>query len=81
MIKKTKRILPLNKIDDLDDETYYFIKHLDKQVDEWQYKTKMAEETLFKVLGLINSNEDLAHFYCAKQEIRKPIEDYFKKVK
>jgi endonuclease IV len=40
-----------------------------------------AEETLNKVLDLINSSEDLAHFYSAKQEIRKPIEDYFKKVK
>lgn len=40
-----------------------------------------AEKTLKIVLDLINSNEDLVHFYTAKKEIRKPIEEYFKKVK
>ena len=40
-----------------------------------------AEQTLSVVLDLINSNEDLAHFHTTKKEIRKPIEDYFKKVK
>lgn len=78
---RKKKTLSLKEIEDLDDETYYYIKYLDKQIDNLQHKNKMAEETLKKVLDLINSNEDLAYFYSAKNEIRKPIEDYFKKVK
>ncbi len=50
-------------------------------VDKLTEKLNKAEETLKDVLDLINSNEDLAHFYSAKKEIRKPIEDYFKKAK
>lgn len=44
-------------------------------------KLEEAEKTLNKVLDLINSNEDLVHFHTTKNELRKPIEDYFKKVK
>lgn len=44
-------------------------------------KLEEAEKTLSKVLDLINSNEDLVHFDSTRKEIRKPIEDYFKKVK
>lgn len=40
-----------------------------------------AEQTLSVVLDLINSNEEICYFHKAKQEIRKPIEDYFKGVK
>lgn len=50
---------------------------LDKAVKDKQF----AEETLNKVYDLINSNEDLAHFYSTKEELRKPIEDYFRKAK
>lgn len=50
---------------------------LGKAVKDKQF----AEETLNKVYDLINSNEDLVHFYSTKEELRKPIEDYFKKVK
>lgn len=44
-------------------------------------KLEEAEKTLNKVYDLINSNEDLVHFDSTRKEIRKPIEDYFKKVK
>lgn len=44
-------------------------------------RLEFAEETLKKVLDLINSNEEIAYFYTSKKQIRKPIEDYFKKVK
>ena len=40
-----------------------------------------AEDTLNKVYDLINSNEEIVYFQSARKEIRKPIEDYFKKVK
>ena len=81
MNKKSKRILPINKIDDLDDETYNFIKYQDKQIDDLLYNIKYAEETLRKVQDLINSNEDICFFYSAKKEFNKPINDYFRKVK
>lgn len=44
-------------------------------------KLEIAEDTLKQVQDLINSNEEICYFHTAKQEIRKPIEDYFKKVK
>lgn len=40
-----------------------------------------AEETLNKVLDLINSSEILVTFPSEKKAIRKPIENYFRKVK
>lgn len=52
-----------------------------KKVADIEVKLKYAEETLNKTLDLINNNEDLAHFFTTKKEIRKPIEEYFKKVK
>lgn len=42
---------------------------------------RKAEHTLRVVEDLINSNEELTHFSSVKKELRKPIEDYFKKVK
>ena len=81
MNKKSKRILPLNKIDDLDDETYHFIKYLDKQIDKLQWRVEEAEDTLNKTLDLINSSEELTYFNNEKKTIRKPIEDYFKRWK
>lgn len=50
---------------------------LDKAVKDKQF----AEDTLNKVYDLINSNEEIFYFKTAKQELRKPIEDYFRKVK
>ena len=44
-------------------------------------RLEQAENTLNRVLDLINSNEDLAYFHSTKKEIRKPIEDYFKGVR
>jgi hypothetical protein len=44
-------------------------------------KLNEAEEVLNKVLDLINSSEILVTFPSEKRIIRKPIEDYFKKVK
>ena len=52
-----------------------------KKINDKAKKLEEAEKTLNKVFDLINSNEDLAHFYSTKEELRKPIEDYFKKVK
>ena len=52
-----------------------YLKKLDKKVEQ----ITRAEYTLNKVLDLINSNEELAHFYTTKKELRKPIEDYFKR--
>lgn len=78
---RKKRVLSLKEIEELDDETYYYVQYLHKQIDKYKYKIDKAEETLKKVLDLINSNEDLAYFYSSKAQVRKPIEDYFKKVK
>ena len=44
-------------------------------------KLEIAEDTLKQVQDLINSNEEICYFYTAKQEIRKPIEEYFKRRK
>lgn len=44
-------------------------------------KLNEAEKVLNKVLDLINSSEILVTFPSEKKAIRKPIEDYFKKVK
>ena len=52
-----------------------------KRINAKAKKLDQAEKTLNRVLDLINSNEDLVHFESAKKEIRKPIEEYFKKVK
>lgn len=52
-----------------------------KKLNKLENKLKVAENTLNRVLDLINSNEELAHFYSVKEELRKPIEDFFKKVK
>ena len=52
-----------------------------KRINTKARRLDQAEKVLNKVLDLINSNEELAHFYSVKQEIRKPIEEYFKKVK
>lgn len=68
--KKEKKVIPNN-------ELLFRFKEILKNAS----KLEEAEKTLNKVLDLINSNEDLAHFHSTKQEIRKPIEDYFKKVK
>ena len=59
------------------DDIIYNLKQTYKKAE----RLDLAEQTLSKVLDLINSNEDLAYFYTTKKEIRKPIEDYFKKVK
>ena len=53
------------------------MSEIEKLNDRLQY----AEHTLRKVHDLINSNEDLVHFYTTKNEIRKPIEEYFEKVR
>ena len=52
-----------------------------KKMNEKAKRVEEAERVLNKVLDLINSNEDLVHFYITKKELRKPIEDYFRKVK
>ena len=52
-----------------------------KRINAKAKKLDQAEKTLNRVLDLINSNEELVHFESAKKEIRKPIEEYFKKVK
>ena len=70
MIKKEKKIIP-------DSELLFRFKEILKNAS----KLKEAEKTLNKVLDLINSNEDLAHFYSTKNELRKPIEEYFRKEK
>ena len=59
------------------EDIIYNLKNTYKKAE----RLDLAEQTLKKVLDLINSNEDLAYFYTTKKEIRKPIEDYFKKVK
>ena len=64
------------------EELEFYKNYVDRKKLEKLIKQKeLAEDTLKKVLDLINSNEDLAHFYSTKQEIRQPIEEYFKKVK
>ena len=68
--KKEKKVIPNN-------ELLFCFKEILKNAS----KLEEAEKTLTKVLDLINSNEDLAHFYSTKEELRKPIENYFKKVK
>lgn len=55
---------------------YYFKEMLNSAT-----KLNEAEEVLNKVLDLINSSEILVTFPSEKRIIRKPIEDYFKKVK
>lgn len=55
---------------------YYFKEMLNNAT-----KLNEAEEVLNKVLDLINSSEILVTFPSEKKAIRKPIEDYFKKVK
>ena len=50
-------------------------------VEKLKQRLDYAEETLRKVLDLLNSNEDFAYFYSSKKEVTKPIDDYFKKVK
>ena len=52
-----------------------------KKLNDKAKKTELAEQVLNKVLDLINSNIDLAHFETTKKELRKPIEDYFKGAK
>ena len=52
-----------------------------KKFGEVEKRLKDAESTLNKIIDLINSNEDLVHFYTTKNELRKPIEDYFRKEK
>ena len=52
-----------------------------KRINSKARKLDQAEKVLNKVLDLINSNEDLVHFQTTKNELRKPIEEYFKKVK
>ena len=52
-----------------------------KRINTKARRLDQAEKVLNKVLDLINSNEDLVHFYSTKEELRKPIIDYFKKVK
>ena len=59
------------------EDIIYNLKNTYKKAE----RLDLAEQTLKKVLDLINSNEDFAYFYNAKKEVRKPIEDYFKKVK
>lgn len=51
------------------------MSEIEKLIDRLQY----AEHTLRKVHDLINSNEDLVHFYSTKKELRQPIEEYFKR--
>lgn len=55
---------------------YYFKEMLNSAT-----KLNEAEEVLNKVLDLINSSEILVTFPSEKRIIRKPIEDYFRKVK
>lgn len=78
---RRKKELSLETIEELDDETYYYIQFLHKQIDELNHKIDVAEETLNRTLDLINSNEDFAYFYSSKTQVRKPIEEYFKKTK
>lgn len=52
-----------------------------KRINSKARRVEQAEKVLNKVLDLINSNEELAHFVSAKKELRQPIEDYFRKVK
>ena len=55
---------------------YYFKEMLNSATKLYE-----AEEVLNKVLDLINSSEILVTFPSEKRIIRKPIEDYFRKVK
>ena len=52
-----------------------------KKMNEKAKRVEEAERVLNKVLDLINSSEELVHFESVKKELRKPIEDYFRKVK
>lgn len=67
--KKTNKLTSAEAI-------YYFKEMLNSAT-----KLNEAEEVLSKVLDLINSSEILVTFPSEKRIIRKPIEDYFKKVK
>lgn len=66
--KKTNKLTSAEAI-------YYFKEMLNSAT-----KLNEAEEVLNKVLDLINSSEILVTFPSEKRIIRKPIEDYFKKV-
>ena len=52
-----------------------------KRINNKARRLEQAEKTLNKVLDLINSNEDLAHFESTKKEITTPIIEYFRKAK
>ena len=52
-----------------------------KKIEKILQQKELAEQTLNKVLDLINSNEEICYFHKAKKEIRKPIEEYFRRVK
>lgn len=51
-----------------------------KIINTKAHKLDQAEKVLNKVLDLIYSNEDLVHFHSTREEIAKPIVEYFKKV-
>ena len=70
MIKKK-----MNKLTNAE-AIYYFKEMLNSAT-----KLNEAEEVLNNVLDLINSSEVLVTFPSEKKTIKKPIEDYFKKVK
>ncbi len=55
---------------------YYFKEMLNSAT-----RLEEAEKVLNLVLDLINSSEILVTFPSEKEAIRKPIEEYFKKVK
>lgn len=78
---RKKKKLSVKEMEELDDETYYYIQFLQKQIGELNHKLEISETTLRKVQDLINSNEDFAYFYSSKKEATKPIDDYFKKAK
>ena len=69
-----RKKLSLEKIEELDDETYYYIQFMQKQIDE-------SKETIRKLQDYVNSNEEIVHFYSLKKGFNKLVEDYFKKVK
>ena len=69
-----RKKLSLEKIEELDDETYYYIQFMQKQIGE-------SKETIRKLQDYINSNEEIVHFHSLKKGFNKLVEDYFKKVK
>lgn len=76
-----KKLLSLKQIDDLDDEIYYYIKYLDKQIDEYKNKWSKSKDTIRKMQDYINSNEEIVHFHSLKKGFNNLVEEYFKKVK